>query len=167
MKKFIILILSVLVFSSFVGLHKFYVSVTQVEYKQEEASLQIISRLFIDDIEELLQERYNKDIVLGAKGEKGKVDVYLDNYLHQKMEFIVNDSPVSFDFLGKEYEDDQLLCYIEITGVSRLSSVKITNETLMDLFTDQQNIIHFRNGSYLRSVVLEKGNETMMLKFSE
>ena len=91
MKKFIILIISVLVFGSFTELHKFYVSVTQVEYKREEASLQIISRLFIDDIEELLQERYNKDIVLGAKGEKGKVDFYLDNYLHQKMELLKDD----------------------------------------------------------------------------
>ena len=35
--------------------HKFYVSLTQVEYVKEKQSLQIISRVFLDDIEDALK----------------------------------------------------------------------------------------------------------------
>ena len=55
MKRIFILLGICILFllSSFTGAHKFYVSVTNVAYSEEEASLQIISRIFIDDLEKL------------------------------------------------------------------------------------------------------------------
>jgi len=38
--------------------HKFYLSVTQVNYSEKEHSLQMTSRIFIDDLNNLLLKRY-------------------------------------------------------------------------------------------------------------
>ena len=55
----------VLTLSSFAGLHKFYLSVTNVDYAEKEESLQIISRIFVDDMENALKTRYDFDARLG------------------------------------------------------------------------------------------------------
>ena len=44
---FLILILPLFAFTT---MHKYYVSVTQINYLQEKQSVQLISRIFIDDL---------------------------------------------------------------------------------------------------------------------
>ncbi len=152
--------------SSFVT-HKFYVSVTQVDYNEEEQSLQIISRIFIDDIEEILKERYDDSIILDPTKETSEVDEYIKKYLTQKLEFIVNNEEVSFVFIGKEYEDDLMICYLEIENITSLETIQISNQILMDLFEEQQNIVHVKKGKQRKSLILEHGRDKGMLKFSE
>jgi len=166
MKKIITLFLLgiLIVLSSFIA-HKFYVSVTQVEFNEEEQSLQIISRVFIDDIEELLRERYDNDITLDPNEENEKVDQYLKKYFDQKLEFVINQKATSFAFLGKEYEDDLVICYLEIENINSLETIQISNQILMDLFEEQQNIVHVKKGNDRKSLILEKGKNGGVLKF--
>ena len=39
-------------------------SITNIEYVKDKQELQIISRLFIDDLEKTLRERYSDDLIL-------------------------------------------------------------------------------------------------------
>jgi hypothetical protein len=65
--------------------HKFYVSTTNVEYVLETQTIQIISKIFVEDLEKVLQERYSPLIVLDPKKET-KTDVnYLKKYVNQKL----------------------------------------------------------------------------------
>ncbi|GAA4274249.1 hypothetical protein GCM10022258_35450 [Aquimarina gracilis] len=147
--------------------HKFYVSVTQIEYNKERQSLQIISRVFIDDIEDLLQERYDQSIVLNVKEETSITEKYLEKYFDQKLKIKVNDKEVSFTFLGKEYEDDLMICYLEILEIDSLSSIEVSNDILMDYFEEQQNIVHVKKDNQRKSLILEKGKSNGLLNFSE
>lgn len=164
---FILLVTSVPLTSSFTVAHKFYVSVTQVEYNKDQNSLQVMSRIFIDDIEALIKERYDVSVVLDKDKEDPEVDKYLDTYLHQKLTFVVNQKEVSFTFLGKEYENDLIICYLEIENITSLDTIEITNKVLMDLFEEQQNIVHVKKGNNRKSLILEKEREIGMLKFSK
>ncbi len=152
--------------SSFV-VHKFYVSVTQIEYKEEQQSLQIISRIFIDDIEDLLKERYNSSVVLNSDQEIPEVDEYLEKYFNQKLSISINAKEASFTFIGKEYEDDLMICYLEIENVSSLVAIEISNQILMDLFEEQQNIVHVKKENQRKSLILEKGRDRGVLKFNK
>ena len=42
-------------FTSFFGAHKFYVSVTQIEYVKEKESVEIVMRIFIEDLEKYIE----------------------------------------------------------------------------------------------------------------
>jgi hypothetical protein len=44
--------------------HKYYLSLTQIEYKKESQSLQVIINVFMDDIEIALNKFYNIDLKL-------------------------------------------------------------------------------------------------------
>ena len=64
-----IIIFCLLIFPFFAGFvaHKFYVSTTKVEYVKERKSIQIISKIFVEDLEQVLQERYSSRVQLDPK----------------------------------------------------------------------------------------------------
>ncbi|MAN59112.1 MAG: hypothetical protein CMC08_04670 [Flavobacteriaceae bacterium] len=145
--------------------HKFYVSTTNVEYVPQKESIQIITKIFIDDIEDVLQERYAPSISLATKKETKQHAAFLEKYLNEKLTVTVNGKEAELHYLGREYEIDVVKAYIEITGVKELKSIAIENKLLFELFPDQQNIIHFKSGEYRRSLVLEANNPKEMLNF--
>jgi len=48
-----------------------------------------------------------------------------------------------------------------------LESLEISNQILMDLFEEQQNIVHVKKENNRKSLILEKRRDSGMLKFSE
>ncbi|WP_109299843.1 DUF6702 family protein [Aquimarina sp. AU474] len=167
MKKVVLIaLIGVVILSSFTA-HKFYVSVMQIEYNKEEQSLQIISRVFIDDLEEVLRKRYDDAIRLEVNKETVGAEEYIKKYFDQKINFLINGKEASFTYLGKEYEDDLIIFYLEIENISSLESLEISNQILMDLFEEQQNIVHVKKENNRKSLILEKRRDSGMLKFSE
>ena len=145
--------------------HKFYVSITKMEYVKEKQAIQIISKIFIDDIEDVLQQRYDPSISLATKKESRRDIDFLKTYIDQKFDIWVNGQEVTIDFIGHEYETDVLKIYMEVTGVKELKTLEVNNEWLTELFEEQQNIIHFKSDTR-RSMILEKENPKGMLNFN-
>ncbi len=162
----IVLVLIVISLSSFATIHKFYVSVTQFDYIKDKGELQITSRIFIDDLEKLLRERYDENITLAEDNESEKVNAFIEKYLSQKLGVVINGEVKMFKFLGKEYEDDIALCYMEISGITSIESIEITNTVLFDLFEDQQNIIRTKINSKRKSFILIPENDKGLLNFN-
>ena len=163
--KIPVLLLLILMLTSSTA-HKFYVSITMIEFVEEKESLQIISKIFTDDIEDVLQERYDKNLHLDSDKETKKAEIFLKEYLRKKIHFNVNGKPVSYTYIGREYDIDITKVYLEITGISKVESLEVSNEVLMEMFGEQQNIVHFKNGDSRRSLVLEKEYPKGMLNFN-
>ena len=77
----------------------------------------------------------------------------------------INDRPVDFDFLGKEYDNDIMICYLEVSkiDISTATSISVENEVLMDIFEEQKNVVHFKLGNQKKSFVLIRENNKGML----
>lgn len=162
----IALLLIVIPLLAFTTVHKYYISVTQIEYIKEKEALQITSRIFIDDFEKLLRERYDEKITLDIEEEMSTVDMYIERYLKEKVLIDINNKPANFKFLGKEYEDDIVFCYIEIEGVKEVKSFQISNKILMDLFDEQENIVRININGKNKSFILTKQKNKAMLNFN-
>jgi len=145
--------------------HKFYVSTTNVEYAVESKSIQMISKIFIEDIEDALQQRYSPDVSLDTKKETPQDLELLKKYVKQKFIVYVNGAEVEYEFLGHEYELDIVKCYLEIENISELHTIEFENKILMDLFDDQKNIIHVKTPNSRRSIVLDVDNPKGLLNF--
>lgn len=143
--------------------HKFYVSTTKIEYVEQQQSVQIISKIFIDDLEEVLRKRYDESIVLDSKDESEQD--FVKRYLLQKLQITINGIPATLEYIGKEYEIDVIKVYFEINDIIELNTIEIENIVLLDLFEEQQNIIHLKTGESRRSLVLNKENSKGMLNF--
>jgi hypothetical protein len=146
--------------------HKFYVSTTNVEYVPEKQTIQIISKIFIEDLEQVLQERYSSLVVLSPTKET-EVDVnYLKKYVGQKLKISINNKPVELSYIGKEYDIDIMNMYFEIENISELTSIEIENKILFDMFPEQQNIIHIITPDANRNMILDKDHPDGLLNFN-
>jgi hypothetical protein len=150
---------------SFAAIHKFYVSVTQIEYIEEKESVQMIMRIFVDDLEKLLRTRYDKSITLDESKKDDQIDAYIGKYLANKVEVKINNKLVAFKFLGKEYEDDIVFCYLEINNISDINDFEITNNLFFEIFKEQQNIIKADIKSKNKSIVLTSQNNKVKINF--
>ena len=163
--KFLIIIFIIPLFA-FTSMHKYYISVTQINYVKEKESVQITSRLFIDDFENALKTNYDENILLAEKDEAKIIDTYMQSYLQDKIKLRINNKAVTFNFIGKEYEGDIVRCYLEVEHVKSIESFLITNSVLFDLQKDQQNIVKTNINSKNKSVILTYNNPNALLKFN-
>ncbi|MEL4307846.1 DUF6702 family protein [Joostella sp. CR20] len=165
MKKYLLLFL-LLPLLSFGVYHKFYVSVTDVNYAEEDQALQIISRYFIDDMEKLFKERYAINANLKTKKELENVDFYIEKYLHDKFIVYVNGEEVTWNFIGKEYDVDVMKCYLEVPKLKskKIHSISIQSKVLFDIYPEQQNVVHINIENRKKSFMLIKQNDKAMLK---
>lgn len=148
-----------------VGIHKYYVSVTEIEYVKEKKSVQIITRLFVDDLEFVLRKRYNENLTLTKKNESEAVNTFLIKYLKDKFQVKINGEEVTYEFIGKEYDTDIVYCYMEIKNVSQIKSFEVQNTLLFDGFEDQQNIVKTTINSKNKSFILIPQNDKGLLNF--
>lgn len=151
---------------AFVAAHKFYVSVTNVGYSEKDEAIQITSRIFIDDLEAVLKERYDLDTELATANESEITAEYIEKYLRAKFVVEVDNEPKEYQFIGKKYDNDLVIFYLEIAEIdlAEVQSISIQNEVLTDLYDEQQNILHFKFKDKKKSFVLVKQNNKGMLK---
>ena len=161
-KSALLLILPLLAFTA---AHKYYVSVTQIDYIQEQESVQITTRIFIDDFENVLRQRYDSSLVLNDNRDEEAIDDYIEKYLLSRIQIKINNSPATIKYLGKKYTDDIANCYLEITNVKNIKTFEVKNEVLYDVFPDQKNIVRTHINSKNKSFILIAENDKGLLKF--
>lgn len=145
--------------------HKYYISITKIDYIKEEKAVQVTMRFFIDDIERTLQNRYDIVLQLATDDENEKTDFYLKKYISQKFKIKINDESQDFYFLGKEYTNEHILLYLEINNVDNINKFEVQNSMLIEEFSEQENYIKIDINKVKKTFILKKGNYKEMLKF--
>lgn len=146
--------------------HKFYVSVSKIEYSEKDRSLQMITTLFADDLENTLKARYGDKVSLDPEKETQLDQQLLKEYILKKLQITVDGQVRELDYIGREYENDIVRVYIEVPEVEDPNKVAIHAAWLFELFEEQQNIIHMKKGDTRRSLVLEPDNPKGVLNFN-
>ena len=164
MIKKILLVLFILPLFAFT-LHKYYISLTKIDYVKENKTVQITMRFFIDDIEKTLNDRFQKSFELATKNELKKTDNYIALYINQKFYIKINDQEQSYDYLGKEYENDVVYFYLEIVDIKDISTIEVQNKMLFEEFEEQQNFIKLNINNQHKTFILIKDNDKDLLNF--
>lgn len=161
----VILVLTGLTLSSF-NLHKHYISLTQIEYNEGEKALQITMRFFIDDLEKAVGTRFDKNLALATEDELKNANAYIERYLDSKFKLWINGTEQSPNYLGKQYEDDQVFFFLELEKVENIEIIEVQNSVLMEVYEEQQNYIKLSIGEIEKTFILIKANDKEMLKIS-
>ena len=167
MKKQILYPLFALLFltTSAFTLHKFYMAVYQINYAPEKKMLQITTRIFIDDLNKTLEKKYNKKFNLGDENDSAEESVLVKEYLASHFSIKVNNQSKPMNFLSKELDDDVLVCYWNIKGISKINSLEIYNTVLTDWLPDQKNLVHVTVLGVKNSFLFTNSTSTEMLKY--
>lgn len=146
-------------------IHKFYVSVTQIDYVAEKQSVQIITRVFLDDLEDALSARSGEAIRIPADEKNTQFDVQIKEYLSSKIQVSINGKAAKINFIGKSLDLDMMIVYLEIPKVESIKSINIQNSMLIELFEEQQNIIRTNINQIKKSFILIAQERSRMLNF--
>lgn len=153
MKKIALLVFFVLFLSSF-AVHKFYVSVTQIDYVPSKKRVEITSRIFIDDLEKGINKRFNKKVNLTSTKELPEAEELIKTYLKEKIKVSINKKSQNIEFLAREVEGDVLILYTKIAISKKINTFEIYNSLLTEVYADQQNIVHTNINSNKKSILL-------------
>lgn len=145
--QFIMPLFLVVLLSSFAW-HKFYVTVTQIDFVPNKKRVEITSRIFIDDLEKALERKFKKKFYLTTSNEIENADVLIQEYLKEKIKISINKKSQKIEYLTKEVEGDVLIFYTKIAISKKINTFEIYNSLLTDTYKEQQNIVHLNiNGN--------------------
>jgi hypothetical protein len=148
--------------------HDFHVSKCLMEYDEARRELQVTMHLFIDDLELALEQQGASSLFICTEKEDPMADTYIQRYLEQHLSVRLNEQPYSIQWIGKEAADDltAVWCYLIIEEVPPIQSASIRNTSLMEIYRDQKNIIHFKLDKDQESFfLLEKGQAQKDISF--
>ena len=157
----ILFIVPLLTFSA----HKYYLSLTQINYKSESKYIEIIINVFMDDIETALNKDYSIDLKLTSDKELIDNDVYFEKYLTDKLHFKIDDISKNFNYIGKEYDGDLVYFYLEIENIENVNTIEVSNKILTTHFPKQQNLIKSKVRAENKSMLLTAESDKGLLKF--
>ena len=162
-KKFVLILvaLPLLAFS----IHKYYVSLCEIEYIAAQQSLQITLGVNIEDLEFTLDKNSGKQLNMADKTEIENIDAYFKKYLEEHLFIAVNSKNRAYKYLGKEYDVDVVRFYLEIGDIKELKSIEVTNNILIENFPDQKNIVKIKVKDFNKTFYLSKSNDKDLLKF--
>ncbi|MCL9804754.1 hypothetical protein NAT51_04425 [Flavobacterium amniphilum] len=166
MKKFlkIVTVSSLLLVMSSFAVHKFYVSIYQINFAQDKKMLQITSRIFVDDLNNMLKIKYNQKTNLGEPNESANDITLMKKYIFENFSVKVNGQSKAINFANKEMEGNVLICYYNVKDIPKIKTLEIHNSVLHDFVDEQQNIIQTTVYGKKQSFLFTPGNAKGLLK---
>jgi hypothetical protein len=147
-------------------LHPIHVSVTEVDFDKKEQSLQIMMRVFIEDLETTLRNARKDpelDILEPAGGQT--TDSLAEAYLKEHFKISLDGRPQKMKYLGHEREADAFIFYIEVSNVKPWRTISVVNDIIMSTYSDQSNLVHVYVDDNVKSLRLTTNTPADHLTF--
>jgi hypothetical protein len=146
--------------------HPVHISVTEINHSEKDKALQIMSRIFIDDLELSIQKELKDENLDILKPETGQTtDQLVSAYVLKHLKVKVDGKAQKLNYLGHEKEDLAIICYIEISNIKKLTSVEVLDDVIMETHHDQSNLVHVTYKEKLKSIRLTREKSIDVLTF--
>ena len=145
--------------------HPFFVSVTEMNHNAKDKTLEISCKLFADDFEKGLEQVYKTPVDITNPKDKKQTEQYISDYLKKHLLLKIDGKAVSIEYLGFEKEGEAAWCYLQVSNVSSVKKIEITDKILHETFNTQINIIHVTVNGERKSNRLNYPDATVEVSF--
>lgn len=152
MKVFLSAVILIFVLSAASFDHPFHVSVCEINHNAEKQRVEIIHKIFWDDLEAGLNKMTGKFINVSSPDDPEELQKIISEYISKHVSISLDGKKREVIFIGSELEEDAMWCYLEIENIAAFQSIEIQNGILMEIFDDQMNLIHVENKGKLKSL---------------
>ena len=126
--------------------HPIHLSITNVDYNQSKKKFEISFKMFTDDFQQIIFQKYAVKINLKNINDDKKSCEYINKYINEHFSLIINTQNIFLEdmkFKNSEIKDDNLWLYYEIKYNKQATNVEIRNSLMLDLYRDQKNLLIF------------------------
>ena len=138
-------------------LHPVHVALTTVEYNTDKECIDIGFKFFFDDFEEVIRRKYNVELKLGTIDQNKDYNKYVKKYISEHFQLTINNNIIdneNIKAIRKDMNFEAVWFYYQVPFKSKITSVKIRNSIMTDLYLDQKNILFFKNGDEEKATIL-------------
>jgi hypothetical protein len=158
--------LLVFLFTAF-SLHPLHVSVTEIGYDEKEKELEIIMRIFIDDLETSIRAARKAPELDLLNPKEATLDQLLEEYVMPRFGVSLDGKQQKAKYLGHEVEGEAILCYIQVSGIKKWKTIDVRNEVIMEMYDDQSNLVHVTVRETVRSLRLVREKSSGSITFNQ
>jgi hypothetical protein len=147
-------------------LHPMHVSVTEIEFDEKEKELEIMMRVFVDDMELTMRNKLHQpelDILEPKNGMT--IDQMGGDYIKEHFKIWLDNKPQKIGYLGHERESDAFIFYIQVSSVKKWKTIQVQNDIIMEMHDDQSNLVHVTVRDKVLSLRLTKSTPVDKLTF--
>lgn len=151
----IISLFFLMTFSSFekVNAHSFYVSIAEVEYKEDKEQLEIAIKLTAHDVDYAFEKGNLGELKLGSSHENENANNMLFGYFKEHFKIFINGERKDLQWFGKEVQNDgELYVYLTVKTPRKVKKISFYNDILVRTFPLQENKVIFTAGSFQKSI---------------
>lgn len=154
------------VFSLVASAHPIHVSVTEIEYDPKDEALEIMMRIFTDDLELTLRTAFDKPTFDVMRSDsKDALDEMMDKYLQLHFRITLDGATKTLNYLGHELDGDAFVFFVEVANVKPWKTIEVMNDVIMETYDDQSNIVHVYLGENVKSARLTPRRPATRLTF--
>jgi len=147
--------------------HKIHVSVTNLEFNQARQTVEIVIRVFTDDLENALGQRAKGavkiDLATAGKDSQGieMIMAYLRSSLELKNKA---GRPVALSWNGIEGQPDMFWIFVKGRMPGGLEGAQLRNKIFCELFDDQVNIVNAKHQGKQIGLMFESKDDFKILR---
>jgi hypothetical protein len=146
--------------------HPMHVSVTEIEFDEKNKALEIMMRVFIDDLELSIKNKLNHPNLDLLEPKNGKtLDQMAAEYLNSNFKISLDGKTQQTVYLGHEREDDALIFYIEVSKIKKFKIIQIQNTIITETHEDQNNLVNVTVRETVKSLRLTKNTPVDKITF--
>lgn len=149
---------ALLVLSTWANAHKFYTSLTQVEYNPKTQSAEVIMNVFTDDLELAISDHFKRKITSSDQEFNKLCYQYIDAKFQLK--YLKNQS-LRNEYVGLEIKRDMVSIYFEIKDLQGLSNSQLKQVILLESNNEQTNIVNIKHGKNKTSLIFRAGKPSV------
>jgi hypothetical protein len=138
--------------------HKIHVSVAQIEFNQSKQSVEIVIRVFSDDLENALSQYSKRQVKIdpATASRDRRVGEMVMAYLRERFELRSKSGrPVKLNWIGLEGQMDMFWLYAAGRLPGGLEGTQLRNKIFCELFDDQVNIVNAKHQGKQLGLIFE------------
>ncbi len=145
--------------------HPVHVALTSIEYKTDSHEFDVAFKIFWDDLEKVIAEKYNVGLKLEKTGDNPEEKEYLNKYIKENFRFVVNgNSELNLVYNRKKIHETAIWLYFKGDWKGPVKKVYIYNTVMMDMYGDQTDLVIFKYGTFEKGISLNTKHYEINLK---
>lgn len=123
------------------SLHAHHTSVCDISYNKENETIEVVQRVFIEDLEHALTASSDEHIDLYSD-DNAAVSEHLKKYMSEQLSISAGDTDSPQNWVGYKIDGAYLKIFVEVP-VGKPSEIKVENRLFISTHHGQENVIHF------------------------
>ncbi|MGB0835702.1 MAG: DUF6702 family protein [Psychrobium sp.] len=161
MKRFVVLLMMLVLGSSQALAHKFFVGSTEILVNEHTKSIEIIHRLTSHDLEFMLSDMHQQQI----EADSAEYLKMVEDYVAKNFMLKDKDGKVlPLTLIGIEAGLNETFIYQEIEGVKNLKGVTVFHKLLTDYFVNQKNRVIYESPAQSLSLLFDNNTRVQTIK---